>query len=120
MVGVIALELLVELAAHVVVAQAGLVRENRTDLRDALRGRGRCDGGSVQFLRLRSLFGRRFGSFGSQCAKHVERVQINEQQQKVSYPHGAARLQDPGQLALVWASGALILCGSHGGSALHL
>lgn len=96
MVGVIALELLVELAAHVVVAQACLVRERWTDLRDPLRGRGRRDGGAVQFLRLRSPFGRRFGSFGSQGAKHVEGVQINEQQQKVSYTHGAARFQDPG------------------------
>ncbi len=78
MVGVVALELLVELAAHVVVAQAGFVRERRTDLRYPLRGRGRRDGGAVQFLRFLSPFGSRFGSFGSQCAKHVERVQINE------------------------------------------
>lgn len=108
-VGVVALELLVELAAHVVVAQAGFVRERRTDLRYPLRRRRRRDGGAVQFLRFLSPFGSRFGSFGSQCAKHVERVQINEQQQKVAYTHGAARLQDPGQLSVIPASGALIL-----------
>jgi len=87
-IGVIALELLVELAAHVVVPEAGLVRAR---LDDALRGRGRRDGGSVQFLRFLRSFGCGFGSFGSQGAEHVERVQIDEQQQKVSNPHGAAR-----------------------------
>lgn len=95
MVGVIALELLIELSAHVVVTQAGLVGMRWTDLRVPLRGRRGRDRGAVQFFGLLSPFGRGFGSFGGQRTKHVQRIQINQKQQKVSYTHGSrARLQD--------------------------
>lgn len=95
MVGVIALELLIKLSAHVVVTQAGLMGMRWTHLRSQLRGRRGSDRGAVQSFGLLSPFGREFGSFGGQRTKHVQRVQKNQKQQKVLYTHARARLQDP-------------------------
>lgn len=88
-VGVVAGELFVVLTAHVVVAEAGVVipDDGRLDLSDPSRCHRRSRG-AVDLLHFRGSLWSGLAPLGRGRAQDAQRVQIDQEKQEMSDPHG--------------------------------